>query len=179
MWKHKENYIVSGSCLVIFNTCKKKHRYEPLFKYFRHIYLYNIKDIEHVLMNMSCIEFKLNNSQTNMPASHLIPCYKIYITAIKQWIDEWVSDCRLTPKWAILQPYHGENMLNFDEMIMMSALHYTNMLSWIFIVLTHWNNSLWIEMSLHSDKLSWFWDKPVFALSPKCFVLSGEATNTN
>jgi len=75
MWKHKENYIVSGSCLVIFNTCKNKHRYEPLFKYL---------DIEHVLMNMSCIEFKLNNSQTNMPASHLIPCYNIYITAIKQ-----------------------------------------------------------------------------------------------
>jgi hypothetical protein len=28
--------------------------------------------------------------------------------------------------------------------------------SWIFIVLAHWNNSLWIYMSLHFDTLSWF-----------------------
>jgi hypothetical protein len=30
------------------------------------------------------------------------------------------------------------------------------MLSWIFIVLAHWNNSLGINISLHSDTLSWF-----------------------
>ena len=30
------------------------------------------------------------------------------------------------------------------------------MLSWIFIVLAHWHNSLWIDMSPHSDTLSWF-----------------------
>jgi hypothetical protein len=29
-------------------------------------------------------------------------------------------------------------------------------LSWILIVLAHWNNSLRIDMSLHSDTLSWF-----------------------
>jgi hypothetical protein len=29
--------------------------------------------------------------------------------------------------------------------------------SWIFIVLTHWNNSPWIDTSPHSDTLSWFW----------------------
>jgi hypothetical protein len=28
--------------------------------------------------------------------------------------------------------------------------------SWIFIVLAHWNNSLQIDMSPHSDTLSWF-----------------------
>jgi hypothetical protein len=28
---------------------------------------------------------------------------------------------------------------------------------WIFILLSHWNNSLWVDMSLHSDILSWFW----------------------
>jgi hypothetical protein len=27
---------------------------------------------------------------------------------------------------------------------------------WIFIGLAHWNNSLWIDMSLHYDTLSWF-----------------------
>jgi len=37
---------------------------------------------------------------------------------------------------------------------MMSALYLTNMLSWIFIVLGHWNNSLWVDISLHSDTLS-------------------------
>ena len=26
-----------------------------------------------------------------------------------------------------------------------------------FIVLTHWNNSAWVDMSLHSDTLSWCW----------------------
>jgi hypothetical protein len=35
-------------------------------------------------------------------------------------------------------------------------VHITNTLSWIFIVLAHWNNSLQIEMSTHSDTLSWF-----------------------
>jgi hypothetical protein len=30
------------------------------------------------------------------------------------------------------------------------------MLSWIFIVLAHWNNSLREDMSLHSDTLFWF-----------------------
>jgi hypothetical protein len=36
------------------------------------------------------------------------------------------------------------------------ALFYTNTLSWIFIVLAHWNNSPWIDMLLHSYSLSWF-----------------------
>jgi hypothetical protein len=33
---------------------------------------------------------------------------------------------------------------------------YINTLSWIFIVPAHWNNSPQIEMSFHSDTLSWF-----------------------
>jgi hypothetical protein len=41
-------------------------------------------------------------------------------------------------------------------MMVMSSLYYTNMLNWIFIVLTHWNNNQWEDMSLHSDTLSWF-----------------------
>jgi hypothetical protein len=38
-----------------------------------------------------------------------------------------------------------------EEMMMMM---YT--LSWILIVLDHWNNSLQVDMSLHSDTLFWF-----------------------
>ena len=64
------------------------------------------------------------------------------------------------PSWswswrAILQLYHGKNKLHLDEMIMLSALYLTIMLSWILIVLSHWNNSPWVDMLLHSD-ISWF-----------------------
>jgi hypothetical protein len=38
---------------------------------------------------------------------------------------------------AIFQPYHGENKLIFLEMMMRSALFFTNTLSWVFIVLAH------------------------------------------
>jgi hypothetical protein len=38
--------------------------------------------------------------------------------------------------------------------MMMSALY--NMFYWIFIMLTHWNNSPWVDMLLHCDKLFWF-----------------------
>jgi hypothetical protein len=41
-------------------------------------------------------------------------------------------------------------------MIMMSTLYYTNMLSWVFIVLASRNNSPWVDLSLPSDTLSWF-----------------------
>jgi hypothetical protein len=54
--------------------------------------------------------------------------------------------------------FHGENKLIFNEM-MRFALFYTNMLSWIFIVLAHWNNNPWIDMSHQSNTLSWFWTK--------------------
>jgi hypothetical protein len=46
------------------------------------------------------------------------------------------------------------------------------------IVVAHWNNSLQIDMLLHSDTLSWF-RAIQSALSPYCCVLCGEATNTN
>jgi hypothetical protein len=42
-------------------------------------------------------------------------------------------------------------------MIMMSALYSTKILNWIFIVLLHWDKSLWVGMSFHSDTLSEFW----------------------
>ena len=48
-----------------------------------------------------------------------------------------------------------QEQVTFDEM-MMSALYETNTLSWIFIVLTHWNNSPRIDMSPQSDTLSLF-----------------------
>jgi hypothetical protein len=47
---------------------------------------------------------------------------------------------------------------------MISALYLSNTFSWIFIVLTHWNNNLRVDMSLHSDTLSWFWAKQYLLL---------------
>ena len=61
--------------------------------------------------------------------------------------------------WAIFE-------IHFNETMMISAVYYTNTLSWNFIVLTHWNNCLQVDMSLYSDTLSWFCAKPVFALTP-------------
>jgi hypothetical protein len=48
-----------------------------------------------------------------------------------------MSDCCLTPNQQFFQLYYGENKLMFNEMVMKSALYYTNTLSWIFIVLAH------------------------------------------
>jgi len=38
----------------------------------------------------------------------------------------------------------------------MSILYKTNMMSWNFKVLAHWNNSPRVDMSLHLNYLSWF-----------------------
>jgi hypothetical protein len=51
--------------------------------------------------------------------------------------------------------------------------------SLLFMMLSHWNKSLWIDMSPHSGHIILIPSQPVFALSPSCYVLSGEATNTN
>jgi len=48
-----------------------------------------------------------------------------------------------------------KEQFTLDE-IMINAFYQTNKLTWIFIVLAHWNNSLWVDMSLHMDTLSWF-----------------------
>ena len=50
--------------------------------------------------------------------------------------------------------------------------------SWILIVLGHWNNSLPVDMSPHSDTLFWFRANQtlLFPLNAAC---SGEVTNTS
>jgi len=56
----------------------------------------------------------------------------------------------------LIELYHGDTKLYFNNMMMVPVLYYTNTLSPIIIVLAHWNNSPGINMSLHSDTLSWF-----------------------
>jgi hypothetical protein len=59
-----------------------------------------------------------------------------------------------TKQWLLLNAHSWQELvlLIFDEMMMRSGL-----ISWILVVLAHWNNSLQINMSAHSDTLSWFW----------------------
>jgi hypothetical protein len=73
---------------------------------------------------------------------------------------------------AIFHLYHGETKLIYNEMMMRHALYQTNTLSWIFIVLAHWNNNPQIDMSSHSDTLSWFWAKQslLFLLNAACLA---------
>jgi hypothetical protein len=60
--------------------------------------------------------------------------------------------------------YHGENKVPVDELMMMSTLYKTNMLSWIFTVLAHWNNRQRIEMSLHSRHIILILSQPVLSM---------------
>jgi hypothetical protein len=70
---------------------------------------------------------------------------------------EWVSDCNA--KRAIFRPYHGENQFMFNMMMkMMSALYFTNKLSWIFIELAYWITNAHEDMLFHPNTLSRFWD---------------------
>jgi hypothetical protein len=69
---------------------------------------------------------------------------KYHIILIKP--NAGVSDyCLTNKKWDIFPSYimvRDDNDVLFVQPIP---------LSWIFIVLAHWNNSLWVDMSLHSD----------------------------
>jgi hypothetical protein len=73
---------------------------------------------------------------------------------------------------AIFQPNHGENKLTLNEMMMRSTLYWTNPLYGFFIVLAQWNNSPRIDMSPHSDSLSWFRANQslLFLLNAACLV---------
>ena len=57
---------------------------------------------------------------------------------------------------AIFQLYHGENKVNFqwdgDEV----GFVLYQQAELFFILLAHWNNSPWVDMSLHTDTLFLF-----------------------
>ena len=63
---------------------------------------------------------------------------------------EWMSDCCLT---RIRYFWRDVDEVRF---VLDHHGHHANKLSWIFIVLAHWNNSLRVYMLIHSDTLSWF-----------------------
>jgi hypothetical protein len=92
----------------------------------------------------------------------------------RRWIDG-VNSRTVSVYSSIFQLYHGDNKLIFNKMMKMSTLFYTNALSWIFIVLAHWNNCPRVDISLHSNTFFWF-----RADQPLLFLLNDVwATNTN
>ena len=87
------------------------------------------------------------------------------------YLSEWLL---LNANSAIFQLYHGENKLIFNEMMMRFALYQINTLSWIFIVLAHWNNSPRIDMYPHSESDTLYWFRAtqslLFLLNAACLV---------
>ena len=67
-------------------------------------------------------------------------CFWFYFkeTLLMNIVSEWLM---FNAKWVIVQIYHCQNKFHFDVLMVMSALYYTNSLSWIFTVLAHWNSS--------------------------------------
>lgn len=53
------------------------------------------------------------------------------------------------------------------------------MLSWISIILMHWNNGPWIDLSIHSDEVFGFRAKPVSSITHKYYAHDGEAEEIN
>jgi hypothetical protein len=80
------------------------------------------------------------------------------------WVSEWLL---FNANSAIFQLYHDENKLIVNEI-----MYKTNTLSWIFIVLAHWNNNLRVDMSLHSDTLFWIRANQslLFFLNAACLI---------
>jgi len=76
-------------------------------------------------------------------------CHPLFVESMSEWL-------LFNTHSAIFQLYHGETKLIFNERMMWSALYKSNTLSLICIMVAHWNNSMRIKMSLHSDTVSWF-----------------------
>ena len=80
---------------------------------------------------------------------------------------------------AIFQLYHGENKLIFNKMMMRSALYYTNPQRWIVYSASSLKQQSADRHVASLGHIILILNQLVFALSPKCCVLSREATNTN
>jgi hypothetical protein len=107
----------------------------PIFRFFYVVYTARYLN----MCNFKDCESKMN---------YLFQLWNSYYARIQ---DQGVSE------WLLLQLYHVENKLIFNEMMIRSTLYWTNTLSWIFIMLAQWNNSPGIDICLpHSDTLSWF-----------------------
>jgi hypothetical protein len=78
-------------------------------------------------------------------------CSMLHTIHVQHFSSEWFL---FYAKRSYLSSYIMIRTLHFDEMMMMmlSALTRPNTLRWIFIVLVDWNNSLRVDILLHSNK---------------------------
>ena len=118
-------------------------------------------DITEILLKVALKTIKQTNKQYlfSNPFYVFLELIK-HFSRIKYFVERcnfwnykgmYSTNIQLVSGWLLLS-----SILIFNEMIIRFALFYTNTLSWIFIVLAHWNNSSWIDMLLHSYSLSWF-----------------------
>ena len=116
--------------------------YSPIiFDHFINVFTYHIWPL-HQCIHLSY----LNTSLMYSPIiyDHFTNQFDHFINVFTYHIWHWVSEWLLfNANSAIFQLYHGKNKLIFNEMMMKSVLYYTN-------------NSLRVDMSLHSDTLFWF-----------------------
>ena len=88
-----------------------------------------------------------------------------------------MSECCLAPSQQLF-PYHGENKLISNELMMRTTIYYANTLSWIFMVLAHSNNSLRIDMP--PTRTHYLDFEPTSLVLPLlCCMLSEEAPHIN
>jgi hypothetical protein len=66
-----------------------------------------------------------------------------------EWVSECVTGCFLNANYFMART--NDIQRNDDVHFVLS-----NTLNLISIVLVYWNNSQWVDMSLHSGTLSWF-----------------------
>jgi hypothetical protein len=90
------------------------------------------------------------------------------------WNWEWQcwSEPLFNAKWPILQLYHmartSYRYIQWDNDVCFVLSQQT------FIVLVHWNNSPWLNTSLHSDTVSWFHANLSLFLLLNAVCLTGE-----
>jgi hypothetical protein len=89
---------------------------------------------------------------------------------------EWVSDYRLNAKWAIFHLYNGGNKLHLMGRVWCTLCTRPICLG---ESLAHCNNNLQVDILIHANTNILILIHPVFAISPRCCVLSGEAANNN
>jgi hypothetical protein len=101
-----------------------------------------------------------------------------FIIGVASLMEEWVSDCSLIPTQQFSAISWREKVnLKWDDDEVHFILDQHALLH--FLVLAHWKNSLQIDMSPHSDTLSWFRvnQSLLFLLNAAC--MAKKATNTN
>jgi len=86
-------------------------------------------------------------------------------------VNAWVSDCGLMPSEKFFSYIMARtSYIQWEDNDACFVLNQHTGL--YFVMLAHWNNSLRVDMSLHSDTLSWFRAKRslLFLLNALCLV---------